>query len=107
MLVAASPGTTVAVFRSVIALLLDVVWSSSADGYIVSPPWAAETKASAQHDADGRPYRSFRACSPIFATLTRNYVRFPGTRAAVPVLTEPPASSARPSTSSAPPSRSP
>jgi hypothetical protein len=83
------PCTTVAVFRSVIALLLDVVWSSSADGHIVSPPWAAETKASAQHDADGRCYRSFRGLLAHFATLTRNDVRFPGTHATVPVLTEP------------------
>ncbi|HEY5987095.1 MAG TPA: IS1634 family transposase [Streptosporangiaceae bacterium] len=50
---------------------------------------AAQAKASAQHDAEGRPYRSFRGLLAHLATLTRNQVRFAGTPAAVPVLTEP------------------
>jgi len=50
---------------------------------------AAQAKASRQHDAAGRPYRSFRGLLAHLATLTRNQVRFPGTRAAVPVLSEP------------------
>ena len=50
---------------------------------------AAEAKASAQHDADGRPYRSFRGLLAHLATLTRNQVRFAGTPATVPVLAEP------------------
>jgi hypothetical protein len=50
---------------------------------------AAQAKASGQHDAAGRPYRSFRGLLEHLATLTRNQVRFAGTRATVPVLTEP------------------
>jgi len=50
---------------------------------------AAQAKASLQHDQDGRPYRSFRGLLGHLATLTRNQVRFAGTRAAIPVLTEP------------------
>jgi hypothetical protein len=50
---------------------------------------AAQAKASRQHDDTGRPYRSFRGLLTHLATLTRNQVRFPGTPAVVPVLTEP------------------
>ena len=44
----------------------------------------AQAKASAQHDPAGRPYRSFRGLLEHLATLTRNQVRFAGTRATVP-----------------------
>ena len=50
---------------------------------------AAQAKASAQHDAAGRPYRSFRSLLDHLATLPRNQVRFVGTEATVPMLTEP------------------
>src|SRR5437588_320748 len=50
---------------------------------------SAEVKASRQHDQDGRPYRSFRGLLAHLGTLTRNELRFPGTPATVPVLTEP------------------
>jgi len=50
---------------------------------------AARAKASAQHDTAGRPYRSFRGLLAHLATLTRNQVRFAGSRATVPMLTEP------------------
>jgi hypothetical protein len=50
---------------------------------------AAQAKASGQHDPAGQPYRSFRALLEHLATLTRNQVRFTGTRATVPMLTEP------------------
>jgi hypothetical protein len=50
---------------------------------------AAQAKASIQHDQNGQPYRSFRSLLGHLATLTRNQVRFAGTRAAIPVLTEP------------------
>jgi hypothetical protein len=50
---------------------------------------AAQTKASAQHDPAGRPYRSFRGLLSHLATLTRNQVRFAGAPAEVPMLTEP------------------
>jgi len=50
---------------------------------------AAQAKASGQHDAAGRPYYSFRGLLEHLATLTRNQVRFAGTRATVPVLAEP------------------
>jgi hypothetical protein len=50
---------------------------------------AAQAKASHQHDAAGRPYRSFRGLLEHLATLTRNQVRFAGAPAAVPMLTEP------------------
>jgi hypothetical protein len=49
----------------------------------------AQAKASGQHDPAGRPYRSFRSLIEHLATLTRNQVRFAGTHATVPVLTEP------------------
>jgi len=49
----------------------------------------AQAKASHQHDPAGQPYRSFRALLDHLATLTRNQVRFAGTRATVPMLTEP------------------
>ena len=49
----------------------------------------AQAKASGQHDPAGPPYRSFRGLLEHLATLTRNQVRFAGTRATVPVLTEP------------------
>jgi hypothetical protein len=50
---------------------------------------AAQAKASARRDAAGRPYRSFRGLIEHLATLTRNQVRFAGTQATVPMLTEP------------------
>jgi hypothetical protein len=50
---------------------------------------SAQAKASHQHDAAGRPYRSFRALIDHLATLTRNQVRFAGTQATIPMLTEP------------------
>ncbi|MGO9781123.1 MAG: IS1634 family transposase [Streptosporangiaceae bacterium] len=50
---------------------------------------AAQAKASGQHDPAGQPYRSFPALLEHLATLTRNQVRFAGTTAAVPMLTEP------------------
>jgi len=49
----------------------------------------AQAKASGQHDPAGRPYRSFRGLLEHLATLTRNQVRFAGTRATVPLLAEP------------------
>jgi hypothetical protein len=50
---------------------------------------AAQAKASGQHDAAGRPYRSFRSLLAHLATLTRNQVRFAGTGTTVPMLAEP------------------
>jgi Transposase DDE domain len=50
---------------------------------------SAEAKASRQHDEDGRPYLSFQGLLDHLGTLTRNQLRFAGTPAAVPVLTEP------------------
>jgi hypothetical protein len=50
---------------------------------------AAQAKASGQHDPAGQPYHSFRGLLEHLATLTRNQVRFAGTRATVPMLTEP------------------
>jgi hypothetical protein len=50
---------------------------------------AAQAKASGQHDPAGRPCRSFRGLLEHLATLTRNQIRFAGTRATVPVLAEP------------------
>jgi hypothetical protein len=50
---------------------------------------AAQARASYQHDPAGRPYRSFRGLLGHLATLTRNQVRFAGTQATVPMLTEP------------------
>jgi hypothetical protein len=50
---------------------------------------AAQAKASYQHDPAGQPYRSFRSLLDHLGTLTRNQVRFAGTSATVPMLTEP------------------
>jgi hypothetical protein len=50
---------------------------------------AAQAKASRQHDETGRPYRSFRGLLAHLGTLTRNQVRFAGTRTTVPMLAEP------------------
>ena len=50
---------------------------------------SAQAKASRQRDADGRPYLSFRGLLAHLGTLTRNELRFAGTPAAIPVLTEP------------------
>jgi hypothetical protein len=50
---------------------------------------AAQAKASRQHDETGRPYRSFRGLLDHLATLPRNQIRFAGTPATVPMLTEP------------------
>ena len=58
----------------------------------VAPAWrsaSAQAKASRQHDNDGRPYLSFPGLLAHLGTLTRNELRFAGTPAAVPVLTEP------------------
>jgi hypothetical protein len=49
----------------------------------------AQAKASGQHDAAGRPFHSFRGLLEHLATLTRNQVRFAGTRVTLPVLAEP------------------
>ena len=49
----------------------------------------AQAKASYQHDPAGHPYRSFRDLLEHLATLTRNQVRFTGTRATIPMLAEP------------------
>src|SRR5689334_21440757 len=50
---------------------------------------SANAKASRQHDDTGRPYRSFRALLTHLGTLARNDLRFAGTAATVPVLTDP------------------
>ena len=50
---------------------------------------SAEAKASRQHDGNGRPYLSYQGLLNHLGTLTRNELRFPGTPAAVPVLTTP------------------
>jgi len=50
---------------------------------------SAQAKASRQHDDNGRPYLSYQGLLAHLATLTRNQLRFPGTPATVPVLTEP------------------
>jgi hypothetical protein len=50
---------------------------------------AAQAKASAQHDAAGRPYHSFSGLIEHLATLPRNQVRFTATNVTVPMLTEP------------------
>jgi hypothetical protein len=50
---------------------------------------SAEAKASRQHDETGRPYRSFRGLLAHLGTLTRNELRFAGTPATVPMLSEP------------------
>ena len=49
----------------------------------------AQAKASCQHDPAGQPYRSFRDLIGHLATMTRNQVRFAGTRTTVPMLAEP------------------
>jgi hypothetical protein len=50
---------------------------------------AAQAKASRQHDEHGRAYLSYQGLLDHLATLTRNELRFAGTPAVVPVLTEP------------------
>jgi hypothetical protein len=50
---------------------------------------SAEAKASRQHDANGRPYRSFGGLLAHLGTLTRNQLQFAGAPAEIPVLTEP------------------
>jgi hypothetical protein len=50
---------------------------------------AAQAKASGHYDPAGQPYRGFRGLLEHLATLTRNQVRFTGTRAEVPMLAEP------------------
>ena len=60
-----------------------------------------QAKASGQHDPAGQPYRSFRGLLEHLATLTRNQVRFTGTRATIQCSPSPPAPSGRPSSSSA------
>jgi hypothetical protein len=49
----------------------------------------AQAKASGQYDPAGQPYHSFRGLLEHLATLTRNQVRFTGTRTTVPMLAEP------------------
>ena len=49
----------------------------------------AEAKARRQHDEHGRPYLSYQGLLDHLGTLTRNELRFVGTPAAVPVLTDP------------------
>ena len=49
----------------------------------------AEGKASSGHDELGNPYRGFRGLLDHLATLTRNQIRYPGTTADIPMLTEP------------------
>ena len=50
---------------------------------------SAEAKASRQHDEHGRPYLSYQGLLDHLATLARNELRFHGTPATVPVLTDP------------------
>jgi hypothetical protein len=50
---------------------------------------SAEAKARRQHDEHGRPYLSYQGLLDHLATLTRNELRFHGTPAAIPVLTDP------------------
>ena len=50
---------------------------------------AAEAKARRQHDENGRPYLSYQGLLDHLATLARNELRFAGTPATVPVLTDP------------------
>jgi hypothetical protein len=50
---------------------------------------AAQAKASAQHDAAGQPYYSFRGLLEHLATLTRNQVRYAGTEVTIAMLAEP------------------
>jgi hypothetical protein len=49
----------------------------------------AQAKASYHYDQAGQPYYSFRGLLEHLATLARNQVRFAGTQATVPMLTEP------------------
>ena len=49
----------------------------------------AQAKASAQRDAAGQPYCSFRGLLEHLATLIRNQGRFAGATATVPMLAEP------------------
>ena len=63
---------------------------------------AAQAKASYQHDPAGQPYRSFRGLLDHLATLTRNQVRYTGTRSPSRCSPSQPAPSGRPSSSSAP-----
>jgi hypothetical protein len=50
---------------------------------------SAEAKARQQHDEHGRPYLSYQGLLDHLATLARNELRFAGTPATVPVLTDP------------------
>jgi Transposase DDE domain len=50
---------------------------------------SAQAKARQQHDEHGRPYLSYQGLLDHLATLTRNELRFAGTPAAIPVLTDP------------------
>ncbi|MDQ2812727.1 MAG: IS1634 family transposase [Actinomycetota bacterium] len=50
---------------------------------------SAEAKARRQHDEHGRAYLSYQGLLDHLGTLTRNELRFAGTPAAVPVLTDP------------------
>jgi hypothetical protein len=52
-------------------------------------PASAEARARQQHDQHGRPYLSYQGLLDHLATLTRNELRFAGTPAAIPVLTDP------------------
>jgi hypothetical protein len=49
----------------------------------------AEAKASAHHDAQGNPLRSFRGLLAHLATLTRNHIRYHHTNTEIPMLTDP------------------
>jgi hypothetical protein len=50
---------------------------------------SAQAKARRQHDEHGRPYLSYQGLLDHLATLARNELRFAGTPATVPVLTDP------------------
>ena len=54
-----------------------------------SAPPGRRPRPPASTTRPGRPYHSFRGLLEHLATLTRNQVRFAGTRATVPVLAEP------------------
>jgi hypothetical protein len=49
----------------------------------------AQAKASGQYDPAGQPYHSFRGLLEHLATLTRNQVRYAGTRVTIAMLAEP------------------
>jgi hypothetical protein len=68
---------------------------------------AAAARAARQHDENGRPYRSFRGLLEHLATLTRTRSASAAPAPRSRCSPSPPAPSGRPSTSSAPPSRSP